>query len=325
MLPLPVLPEQSKLFPPLPGSAEDKILVVDNYMLSMFQTCPAKFKRRIVEGWKPRKQGAALGFGQMLHLGIEVWYRTHSLEAAEIAVQEAWPANHPDDDWRDLSKCISVLGEYTREYPSELWRVVDADKTNPMLEVSFTLPLLDANGNQLYTYDGYAIQYGGIFDLMLDFNGQFYIMDHKTTTRLGDYYFNQYKPNNQITGYLWGASQLTNRRVGGAFINAIGLYKKSPTKFKRHLTVRSEDDFPNWVQSVQHACNLIRIAYNSGQWPQFTSACTLYGNCEFRDVHVMGSNTQQERYLEMMYEKEHWNHESRGSALKSANLLDGDD
>jgi hypothetical protein len=31
----------------------------------------------------------------------------------------------------------------------------------------------------------------------------------------------------------------------------------------------------------------------------------------------MSDNTQQERYLELMYEKEHWNHESRGAALNT--------
>lgn len=292
-------------------------MVVDNYTLSMFQTCPAKYKRRIVQGWKPKKQSGALGFGQLLHLGIETWYRTHSLEASITSIVENWPSNHPEDDWRDMQKCISVMEEYVREYPSELWKVVGIETETPMLEVSFTLPLVDEFGQQLYTYDGYAIQYGGIFDMLINFNGQMYVMDHKTTTRLGQYYFSQYKPNNQITGYLWGASQLTSQRIGGAFINAIGLYKKSATKFQRHLTMRQADDFKNWVRSVHHACNLIRVAHNSEQFPQFTSACTLYGRCEFHDVHVMSDNTQQERYLELMYDRERWDHEARGNAINS--------
>lgn len=309
-----------QIFAPEPTLIVDdkaKIMVVDNYTLSMFQTCPAKYKRRILQGWKPKKQSGALGFGQLLHLGLEWWYRTHDKEAAINAIVENWPANHPDDDWRDMQKCISVMEEYIREYPSELWKVVGAGTDNPMLEVSFTLPLVNEHGEQLYTYDGYAIQYGGIFDLLLNFNGQMYVMDHKTTTRMGDYYFTQYKPNNQITGYLWGASQLTSSRIGGAFINAIGLYKKSPTKFKRHLTMRQPDDFRNWTRSVHHACNLIRVAHNSNEFPQFTSACTLYGRCEFHDVHVMSDNNQQERYLELMYDREHWDHEARGAALNT--------
>lgn len=294
---------------------EDRVMVVDNFQLSMFQTCPAKYWLRIMNGWKPRRQGAALGFGQILHLGLEVWYRTGDLDLAIETMKVEWPSEQFSDDFRDLAKCISVLREYVEEYPREPWTVVGYGTDQPMIETSFTLPLLDAQGNQLTTYDGYRIMYGGIIDLAFDFNGQLYIMDHKTTTRLGDYYFDQYKPNNQMTGYIWGMSQLTNRRVGGAYINAIGLYKKSATKFKRGLTQRSDEDIATWVHDIHHTCNLIRVAANTGEFPKFTSACTLYGKCEFHGVHVLSGKSQQDRFLEQEYVQETWDHESRGNSV----------
>lgn len=302
-------------FIPTNTDGEDRVMVVDNFQLSMFQTCPAKYQRRIIQGWKKRRQSAALSFGQILHLGLEVWYRTKNLDNAIAAMEFEWPADHDNEDFRDLYKCVSVLREYVEEYPREPWTVVGYGTDQPMVEVSFTLPLLDANGNQLSTFDGYRIMYGGIIDLAFDFNGQLYIMDHKTTTRLGDYYFNQYKPNNQMTGYIWGMSQLTNRTVGGAWINAIGLYKKSPTKFKRGLTQRSAEDIAAWVHDVHHSCNLMRAAMITGEFPKFTNACTLYGKCEFYDVHTLSGAKQQERFLEQMYEHEEWDHESRGNSV----------
>ncbi len=305
-------------YPDVTTDPDKKILVVDNYQLSMFQTCPSKYDLRMNHKWTTRRQGAALGFGQLLHLGLEVWYASHDIEAAIQMIKDNWPPNHPPDDFRNMEKCISVMREYVQCYPSELFRVVGHGTDQPMLEVNFTLPLLGADGSHLQTFDGHKIYYGGIFDMLMDFNGQLYVVDHKTTTQLGDYYFEQYKPNNQITGYIWGAGHLTDRRVGGAMINAIGLMKKSPTKFKRHYTVRSPEDIADWVVSVQHVCNLLRIAHNTGEWPKFTSACTLYGRCEFHSVHVLSGADHQQRYLETMFTQETWDHETRGGAVDLA-------
>ena len=105
-----------------------------------------------------------------------------------------------------------------------------------MVEIAFTIDT------------GLGFSYGGIMDLVVEKNNEIFIVDHKTTSQLGAQFFSQFKPNNQISGYVWGASQLTNRRVSGAMINAIGVLKNE-TKFDRGWITRTPADIDEWLRS----------------------------------------------------------------------------
>lgn len=304
---------------------------IDNFALTMYQTCPAKFKLRMIEGWSPRRSSAALNAGQVLHRGIEEWYRTGDVTKSVLACRDAWPIEHPVDDWRTLEKVQSTLVEYIREYAAQdkAWNIIGAPD-DPMLEVSFTLPTgmyLDCpycgwrwhagyEGNTCPNIECRAplepIEYGGIFDMAIEQIGQVYVVDHKTTTQMGPSYFNQYKPNNQMSGYIWAAGELSGRRVGGAIINAIGWYRASKTKFARQITTRTADDLRIWKENVRQVANNIARANRTGEYPLNTSACTLYGLCEFHSVHSLGDERTQQRYLEQQYVRENWDHERRG-------------
>jgi hypothetical protein len=156
------------------------------------------------------------------------------------------------------------------------------------------------------------IEYGGIFDTLVDFGvNQVYILEHKTTSQLGSYYFNQYKPNNQVAGYIWAARQLTGKRVGGAIINAIGWYKSGTTKFERQISTRSDDEITEWLEQVRMICEAIQLARRTGQWPMHTAACTLYGLCEFHSIHSRSTQLERERMLETNFVREKWDYERR--------------
>ena len=156
------------------------------------------------------------------------------------------------------------------------------------------------------------IEYGGIFDTLVDFGvDQVYILEHKTTSQLGAYYFNQYKPNNQVSGYIWAARQLTGKRVGGAIINAIGWYKSGTTKFERQISTRNDEEITEWLEQVRMLCEAIQTAKLTGEFPMHSAACTLYGLCEFHQVHTQSTEIARSRMLEMNYIQEQWDYERR--------------
>lgn len=298
---------------------------IDNFALTMHQTCPAKYDLRMRHGWTTRGKSGALGFGGAIHLGLAEWYRTHSLEKALLAINEGWPDDMPVDDFRTKEKCITVMIEYTKTYPSEGFTVVGAPD-NPMIEVPFTLelglyvPYCDfchkdqAPGNHRCDAcfrDLEPIEYGGIFDGLVDFSGHVFILEHKSTSVLGGSYFNQFKPNNQVCGYIWAAGQLSGKKVDGALVNAIGVYKAGATKFERKMTSRSEVAINEWKRNVQQSIAEIKYHERTGHWPMRTQACTLYGLCEFHAVHVLEHDIERQRRLETDYVQNPWDYELR--------------
>lgn len=299
---------------------------VDNFALSNFMSCPAKYKLRMVDGWTIRRKSAALGFGGVLHEALAAWYKTGLVGKGLEAINEKWPAEYPIDDYRTKTKCAEVFLQYTKNYPVENWHIVGMPD-QPQIEVTFTLDTgmflpcwfcegLDSSDrwNPVCSRCGErkeVIEYGGIFDGLVEFSSNVYVLEHKSTSQMGPYYFNQFKPNNQVTGYTWAGGKLSGGRVAGAIINAIGVYKASPTKFAREITTRSSNEIDEWLENVYNVCRQIKDCERREFWPMYTPSCTQFGKCEYHDVHVLGHPTERAKRLEQDYVKQPWSYEAR--------------
>jgi hypothetical protein len=310
---------------------------IDNLAREDHDICPSKYELRHRQHWSTRVKSSALSFGGVTHLGIGAWYRAHDPSEALMTVQRSWTHVPPADDFRTLEKCLRVMAEYIKEYPTENWQVLGIEDGAPLIEKTFTIDTglrlpcvlswlkthtdascgsdeMPAEGQTSCTQcnrDLEPIEYGGIIDLIATFSGSIYIIDHKTTTRMGENYFLQFKPDNQMTGYIWGASKLTNRRVAGALINAVGIYKSQATKFRRQLTTRSEDDIAQWLRDLHMKCVEIKMHERLGEWPMRTKSCMLYGRCEYHTVHSTSDRPTQLKILEQQYVKRPWDYEAR--------------
>ena len=301
---------------------------VDNFTLEQF-VCPAKYDLRINRHIVPIRKKPSLSFGGVMHRGWAEWYRTGSEAKALKAVHEHWPEVMPSDDFRTEAYALKAIHAYVQEYPSESWKILQG-ADGAIVEQAFTvdtglfLECAECNG---YTGEGdylsgkcsncgtdlERLEYGGIIDVGAELGDTLYVVDHKTTTRLGDgsYYFLQYKPDNQMTGYIWGLNRLTNRRVGGAIINAAGLYKSGEVKFKRGITGRNDFEIAEWLRGVLIRCNEIKRCERTGMWRLETSKCMDYGECEYRSIHILGDAVSREKRIEQDYVKSTWNYEDR--------------
>lgn len=276
----------------------------------------------MIQGWTPTRRSSALGFGAALHEGLAEWHRSGDLMKALEAISEAWPANMPIDDYRTKEKCLRTMAEYAKNYPSENFNVVRGP-SGPLIEIPFTLD----TGRELplelswlkekregLPYPDYSepIEYGGIFDGLVELGGSIYVLEHKSTSMLGNTYFNQFKPNNQVTGYVWAGGQMSGRKVGGAIINAIGVYKVGKTKFERSITGRFPEEIAEWLNNVHDVCVQIKTAEARMTFTRSTGACTLYGLCEFHRVCSLGREPERQKMLEQEYQVEFWDYERRG-------------
>jgi PD-(D/E)XK nuclease superfamily protein len=303
---------------------------VDNTALETF-ICPAKYDLRINRGIVPLRRKPSLSFGGVMHKGWAEWYRTGSEAKALLAIQDHWPEVMPSDDFRTKAYACTVMHAYVAEYPEESWTPVQTAE-GPLVEKAFTIDTglflecqecggYAAEGDYLSGkcsncgHDLESILYGGIIDVGMEFGDTLYVVDHKTTTVLGkedsNYYFLQYKPDNQMTGYIWGLKKLSNRRVGGALINAVGLYKSGEVRFKRQITARNDFEITEWLKTVLAKCNAIKKCERTGIWPLETKYCMHYGQCDYHSVHVLNDPVSREKRIEQDYVVSKWNYEER--------------
>lgn len=302
----------------------------DNFMLSMHQTCPAKYNERINHQWTSRYRSGALGAGAALHAGLAEWYMGHGPQAALAKIEESWDPDAPYDDWRTIEKVRRTFAEYILQYPQETWTVLGLKDAAPIVEVPFLLETgMYLPCNECYMADQFLmdmatvdtcencngarepIEYGGILDMAVEFNGQVYVVDHKSTSQMGPTYFNQFKPNNQMTGYIWGAGKLSGQRCAGAIINAIAWSKTAATRFSRNITTRNDHDIERWLRDVYTEACSIQMHQRTGHWPYRTNSCTQYGMCEFHQIHVMSTPSEQQAMRETQYKKDNWDFENR--------------
>jgi hypothetical protein len=311
---------------------------VDNTMLLQYQDCPLKYKTRIEDWWTSRFRSGALGAGGAMHEGLKAWYQgsldglslASRIEMAVAAIQINWPENQPADDFRTLARAQELMIRYIKEYPSETFKILQVEVPFKFelgrcilwcKECNYLNPPCGPGGLPRETCQSCGkpleqIEYGGIFDLLTAYvagtSSVVYVGEHKTTSQLGAMYFHQYYLSNQVTGYVWGAGQVSGKVVGGALINALCLTTGGNMKFAREMVHRNPSDIERWKNDVADTCNAIATSQRTGIWRMHTNNCMgKYGQCEFHSVHILSNPDEQRRRLETDYKKEEWNFEKR--------------
>ena len=99
-----------------------------------------------------------------------------------------------------------------------------------LIEVGFKLPLVD------------GVNLHGIIDVIVEYQGDLYVVDHKTTGRIDSTWRHSFRLDAQMSAYVWAASETLGTRVRGIFINGIEFCKlpTSDKKCKEHNLLYSE-------------------------------------------------------------------------------------
>ncbi len=196
-------------------SAELKALgpptTLDNTLRTTYRGCPRKeywFLRGYdyKEGTKP----AYFIFGSAFTEMQDHWYKNEGdYEGSLKAGQEYWNANiegketfKPDN----LETLEGLWKLYTEHYPMEPWTLIDG-------EVGWRFPIGERNGEVLW--------YGGSMDGYIEWPGYgFLVLENKTTGGwIASNYIAQWSYSPQVTGYIWGLTQLKGEEIFGCLMN----------------------------------------------------------------------------------------------------------
>lgn len=281
--------------------------------LSLIQTCPRKAQYSLERGLKAKSESPATLFGTAIHKALEVFYaiprterflpanfidhsnllafghsppNSHPLySAVQAFVEKAEPLRAlPDEDKRSISNGVWILQNYFKTYIDDPFEVF-ADSEGPILERSASLILFDSPELQIEIF--------GTIDAVLK-NVQTGVLlpaDHKTSSMVGNDFYNRLKPNAQYTTYLLLAKEVLGLDPAGFLVNCIEVKAKpktargSPPNFPRQVTTRSEEDFKEYKETVIEGVQSFLRWKRSGVWPLGSvDSCAFWGGCTYLDV-----------------------------------------
>ena len=198
----------------------------------VFKQCRRKWdwSSRIRQNLRPKAPARPLEFGTAVHAALEVYYQPETWDADREMVMYMTLAefryvtnmqkkergeNISEEDRADFEERLVLGAGMLENYFA--WAPARDNFRPVMVEAKFEVPIPGAFSDAVYR---------GRLDLLVeDFNGWYWIIDHKTTARMDDN-----EPflalDEQCGSYCWAIQEQLGVRVGGVIYNE--LYKGVP-------------------------------------------------------------------------------------------------
>lgn len=248
------------------------------------ETCLRKYKYSILDGWTPRSRSVHLVFGGHYATALEHYHKLRAdgadhEEALRSVVREAlvntWENGapwKPDHQSKTRENLIRTIVWYLEEFKDDTAQCIRFANGNPAVELSFAFEVDD------------DIIFAGHIDQLVDYGGDTYVMDQKTTGgTIGPYFFDQFKPDTQMSMYSFVGKAVFQTPVKGVIIDgaqiAVGF-----TRFARGFTFRTDAELNEWYDNTLWHIERARNATTEQYFPMNTTACGNFGGCPFRHV-----------------------------------------
>ena len=307
----------------------------DSTSIGYIKTCPRLYYYTMILGWTSKSESIHLRFGIEYHHALEFYarLRVNSLPHEQSVRDTLREIHSRTTDWvldtntkagkyKNRETLVSLVLDYLDHFVDDPCETYIKSDGTPAVELSFRFELdfgpesaraAKDYGEDGIVYGGYVQPYllSGHLDRVVRFNDHLFVMDHKTTTTTpGDYYFNQYDPNNQMTLYTIAGGIILHTPIKGVIIRAGQILLEKPNRFVSGFTYRTPDQIDEWLNDLRfHFSNAEAYALND-HWPMNDTACGNYGGCKFREVCSKSPDVR-ERFLAADFIKlapeEKWN------------------
>lgn len=291
----------------------------DSTSLGWLKECPRKYQYHMIDGWIGRGESVHLEYGILYHEALEQYDKERHLgadhdEAVRCVVKDlmvhTWRDGKP---WRN-SIDLSADDKVSLKSRENLIRTVvwyldkfrnDPAKTKthpgtglPMVELHFQFSIDSKSGHE-YDLCGYL-------DRVVEFQGETFVMDRKTTTStLGSYYFDQYDPDNQMSLYTVASRVAFKTAVRGVIVDAAQI-AVGFSRFVRSFIYKTPDQIDEWMRDLAVWLKMAEMYATERYWPQNDKSCHKYGGCPFRGI-CSKSPQVRDKFLESSFERRAWN------------------
>lgn len=335
----------------------DGCLFVDNSFLELLTTCPRALEYNQLYKLVSAASKPPLTFGTAGHDVLEFRYVRYAnelptpvMEDEQATLLSEFYQRNPvgEGEHRNLNHAIEVfIRKYNERYAQEPFRLLMYDKpimcpkceghgTNHvppriclycngtgertvMCELPFAVPL--------YKHQGHSVQditviYTGRIDLPVMWDNRLFLIDHKTTSQLGPYFFEDKFMSAQLPGYAWAFEQVTKKVVHGVAINAIRTLTptekllSSPSAAQQRWWMESyardrsyirPGQIEEWRTNAIDLCEEFFWHYSRSYMPMKTTWCVgRYGRCQYIEVCKLGAENRELQLSSNMFTHNDW-------------------
>lgn len=261
-------------------------LSVDNTQISDFLSCPRKWFARHFLGLVPTAKRSAPQFGIAIHAALDAWYKADRDQ--KVMLDEWSKQDLPTDPIRTRGRGALILAAYHEKYKAYPLKHLHG-------EMSWnSLPQIEQMNDVLF--------YGRI-DRLVEWSGEIWLMDHKTTSRLGPTYADQFIPCYQPVLYI-AAARVLYPKCTGMLIDAIFTGSTAPRpekkdgsspQFRRFIVKYPDrvlysllDEALIWARRISQTDEMLHtrpdLWHLTCPRAAHPGACTQWGCCDYRDL-----------------------------------------
>lgn len=293
---------------------------LDNSSLAMFRSCPRSYEYYAMYG-RDSASRDALNYGSAMHQALEAYFRDDLDEPALLDVlQKAFHENPTDSDsWRTYEHAAESIRRYLAYHAQMLPWTIEFHGGQRCVELPFRYHLFDyvpekfvldwpvqlvadnvaeetsvvdaVAARTMATYVKHiAVFYTGKIDLIVQQNGHTVVVDHKTTSIEGATFWSQFVLSSQLLGYCWAATQMLQRPVSVAMIDALIGRKPTqrgsgvPHEYARRTFHYSDEQIAEWHNNTIVTVTRLLDNFVASFFPQNTDACYGKFPCAYREV-----------------------------------------
>ena len=284
----------------------------DSTSLGWFKDCPRKYQYHMIEGWASKAESVHLAYGILFHKALEDYDRlrqnaTHDEAVREVtrrALEDTWIDGKPWRGARDLPSEDKVSLKSRENLIRTIVWYLDKFKEDPAkTRIGPKGPMVELNFQFEVDND---ITLCGYLDRIVEFQGETFVMDRKTTTTtLGSYYFEQFDPDNQMSLYTIAGQVAFRLPVKGVIVDAAQI-AVGFSRFVRSFVFKTPDQINEWMKDLYIWVDQARLYATKSYWPMNDKSCHKYGGCPFRDI-CSKSPSVRDKFLESNFMKREWN------------------
>src|SRR5712664_4560910 len=220
----------------------------DSTSLGYLKTCPRLYYYHMIMGYVSKDESIHLRFGGEYHSAIQDFeiHRANGLQYEDALRETLRSLLKRIKDWdpdtttkagtyKNPRTLVQLVVDYFDNYREDAAKTIILENGKPAVELSFRF-------NLDFTPVGHPeTQYMlcGHLDRVVDINENIFVIDHKTTTTtIGDYWFNQFAPNNQMTLYTFAGKVVMDMKIKGVVIEGaqVGLEKFTTKRSEEHTS-----------------------------------------------------------------------------------------
>jgi hypothetical protein len=271
----------------------DGVLYIDNSSMELFTTCPRQAYYYVIRRLELNRDRIALSFGEAFHRTLEYLYKTYGTayrsateNADVIRFASSLRLDTPEDDYRTIPYLVNGVNKYLTDHPAEPFEIVRLPNGSPAVELPFAYPLgvIDSP-----VYGRISIIWTGKIDLLYRLDGRLGVMDHKTSSIMGQQFFAEFEIAHQMYGYNSAAEYIINEPLSQICINGLGCRKPTRTgvmyEFSRHIIPVSRPLVNEWHDDCLAIVSNFISQCETGYLAKHTKWCiNKYGPCQYRGI-----------------------------------------